>query len=93
MAANVPQTQLEPPIESRLEPGDIFGLISDGIYEYENETGAQFGRQGVIRVLDDNPGASAQALVDKIMAAAREHGGTAPQADDITIVLARRLPE
>lgn len=89
----MPQTQLEPPIESRLEPGDIFGLISDGIYEYENENGAQFGRQGVIRVLDDNPGASAQALVDKIMAAAREHGGTAPQADDITIVLARRLPE
>ena len=78
---------------SVLEPGDVLGLISDGIYEYENEHGAQFGRQGVIRVLDDNPDASAQELVDKIMAAAREHGGTAPQADDITIVLARRLPE
>ena len=46
-----------------------------------------------MRVLDDNPGANAQELVDKIMAAVRKHGGTAPQADDITIVLARRLPE
>jgi phosphoserine phosphatase len=89
----LPQSDLQPPIVSELEPGDILGLISDGIYEYENEHGAQFGRQGVIRVIDKNPDASAQELVDKIMAAAREHGGTAPQADDITIVLARRLPE
>jgi len=89
----LPQSNLEPPVVSTFDPGDVFGLISDGIYEYENEHGAQFGRQGVIRVLDDNPGANAQELVDKIMAAAREHGGTAPQADDITIVLARRLPE
>lgn len=89
----MPQTDLQTPVTSELEPGDILGLISDGIYEYENEHGAQFGHQGVIRVLDENPDASAQELVDKIMAAAREHGGTAPQADDITIVLARRLPE
>lgn len=89
----LPQSNLEPPVVSTFDPGDVFGLISDGIYEYENEHGAQFGRQGVIRVLDDNPGANAQELVDKIMAAACEHGGTAPQADDITIVLARRLPE
>ena len=46
-----------------------------------------------MRVLDDNPDASAQELVDKILVAVKKHGGTAPQADDITIVLARRLPE
>ena len=85
-------SNLDPPEKSLLDPGDIFGLISDGIYEYENEAGVQFGRQGVMKVLDENLGASAQELVDRIMAAAREHGGTAPQADDITIVLVRRLP-
>ena len=84
---------LDPPEKALLDPGDVFGLISDGIYEYENEAGVRFGRQGVMRVLDDNPDSSAQELVDKIMVAAREHGGTAPQADDITIVLVRRLPE
>ena len=89
----MPQSDLQPPVISALDPGDILGLISDGIYEYENENGAQFGRQGVIRVLDANPDASAQELVNKIMAAAHEHGGTAPQADDITIVLVRRLSE
>jgi len=89
----IPQSDLQAPHSAEMEPGDILGLISDGIYEYENETGEQFGRKGVMRVLDRHPHANAQELVDKIMEAAREHGGSAPQADDITIVLARRLPE
>jgi len=89
----MPQTDLGQPIVATLEPGDVLGLISDGIYEYENESGLQFGQQGVINILDNNRDASAQELVDMIMKGARQHGGTAPQADDITIVLARRLPE
>jgi phosphoserine phosphatase len=89
----IPQSDLKAPQIAEMEPGDILGLISDGIYEYENEAGEQFGRRGVMRVLDENPDAGAQELVDKIMEAARKHGGSAPQADDITIVLARRLPE
>ncbi len=89
----IPQTNLQAAHSAELDPGDVLGLISDGIYEYENEAGEQFGRKGVMRVLDDNPDAHAQQLVDKIMAAARKHGGTVPQADDMTIVLARRLPE
>jgi phosphoserine phosphatase len=89
----IPQTDLQAAHSAELDPGDVLGLISDGIYEYENEAGEQFGRKGVMRVLDDNPDAHAQQLVDKIMAAARKHGGTVPQADDMTIVLARRLPE
>ena len=89
----MPHTELDAPHIAVLEPGDVLGLISDGIYEYENEEGVQFGRRGVMRVLDANPDAGAQHLVDLIMDAAREHGGSAPQADDITIVLARRLPE
>ena len=89
----LPHSELDAPQTAVLEPGDVLGLISDGIYEYENETGEQFGRRGVMRVLDANPDVGAQDLVDLIMAAAREFGGAAPQADDITIVLARRLPE
>ena len=89
----VPQTDLGQAVVSPLAPGDVLGLISDGIYEYENESGLQFGQQGVINIIDNNPEASAQELVNMIMQGARRHGGSAPQADDITIVLARRLPE
>jgi len=89
----MPQTNLGEAVVTSMQPGDVLGLISDGIYEYENESGLQFGQQGVINIIDNHPEASAQTLVDLIMRGAREHGGSAPQADDITIVLARRLPE
>jgi len=84
------QTDLGEPVSLVLEAGDILGLISDGIYEYENEDGVQFGQQGVAAVIDSMPGAPASDLVPAIMKAARAHGGSAPQADDITIVLVRR---
>ena len=86
----LPQTNLAAPLELWLEPGDILGLISDGIYEYENEQGVQFGQQGVASVIDQLPGGDAEAVVAEIMRAVRRHGGSVPQADDITIVLARR---
>ena len=89
----MPQTNLGEAVVTSMQPGDVLGLISDGIYEYENESGLQFGQQGVINIIDNHPEVSAQELVDMIMHGAREHGGSAPQADDITIVLARRLPE
>jgi phosphoserine phosphatase len=86
----MPQTNLQPPLEVELEPGDILGLISDGIYEYENEDGVQFGQEGVAGVIDSLPDGDAEAVVAEIMRAVRRHGGSMPQADDITIVLARR---
>jgi phosphoserine phosphatase len=86
------QTNLAEPVSLTLEEGDILGLISDGIYEYENEQGVQFGQQGVAKVIDSMPGALAKDLVPAIMEAARAHGGSAPQADDITILLVRRRP-
>lgn len=88
----MPQSDLGAPISMTLEPGDIIGLISDGVYEYENESGTQFGQQRVADIITANPDSSAQELVDEIMRATRQHGGPTPQADDMTIVLAKRLP-
>ena len=58
----MPHSELDAPHTAALEPGDILGLISDGIYEYENEAGEQFGRRGVMRILDAHPDAGAQEL-------------------------------
>ena len=84
------QKNLQAAISIKLEPGDILGLISDGIYEYENEVGLQFGQKGVASVIDALPGGTAEEHVPPIMQATRLHGGKAPQADDITILLVRR---
>jgi len=85
------QTALGPATCLSMQRGDILGLISDGIYEYENEQGVQFGREGVARVIADGSYRSMRELVDAIMRATRRHGGTVPQADDITIVLLQRV--
>jgi len=89
----IPQVNLGEALELPLAPGDVLGVISDGIYEYENESGVQFGQAGVSAVIDSMPDASADELVAAILKSARSHAGSAPQADDITIVLARRSRE
>jgi phosphoserine phosphatase len=89
----MPQTNLAAPLTAHLQPGDVLGLISDGIYEYENESGEQFGQQRVAEIVLKNRGNTAQQLVSEMLLAVRRHGGQAIQADDITIVVAKRLNE
>jgi len=84
------QTQLAQATELDLQKGDILGLISDGIYEYENAEGVQFGQQRLAGVIRAHGPGDMDQLVQKIMRATREHGGPVPQADDITIVLVHR---
>ena len=86
------QSNLSEAISLQLAPGDILGLISDGIYEYENARGEQFGQAGIMRILGQFGSSSMDQLVREIMAAAHAHGHPIPQADDITVVLIRRLP-
>jgi sigma-B regulation protein RsbU (phosphoserine phosphatase) len=87
----MPQTNVAAPLTANMQPGDMLGLISDGIYEYENESGEQFGQQRVADIVSHGGDLGAQQLVDEILRAVRSHGGLTPQADDITIVLAKRL--
>ena len=76
--------------ELTLGQGDILGLISDGIFEYENPAGDQFGQERVAEAVRSYDGSDMTELVAVIMAAVRTHGGAKPQADDITIVLVHR---
>ena len=85
------QTNLKDAISLQLARGDILGLISDGIYEFENVAGEQFGQTGIVRVIDRMGSGSMDELVREIMQAALAYGHPAPQADDITIVLIHRL--
>ena len=83
---------LKTPERVRLEPGDVFALLSDGIYEYENREGAQFGDERVARVLQAKSGVPMAQLLEALLAEVRAFGAGAPQLDDITAVLIRRLP-
>ena len=77
----------------QLEPGDILALISDGVYEYANEQEQEFGEDRVAAIFRTHHHLSMTALSSNLISAVMEFGGDAPQADDITLVLVRRLPE
>ena len=76
-----------------LDPGDVLALVSDGVYEYENAAGEQFGEDRVANVVRQNKNKPMTELVEILLRSVRDFGCQVVQADDITIVLIRRLPE
>jgi phosphoserine phosphatase len=76
----------------KLDPGDVLALISDGIYEYTALDGSQFGEDRVADIMQQHDQWPMSDLGQKLVDAAFEFGGEAPQADDVTLVLVRRLP-
>jgi sigma-B regulation protein RsbU (phosphoserine phosphatase) len=77
----------------QLEPGDILGLISDGVYEYNNNQGEEFGEDRVAGVFQSQHHLSMSELSTRLIQAVEDFGGDAPQEDDITLVLVRREPD
>ena len=75
--------------ELELGEGDILALISDGIYEYENESGEMFGMERVAGIVRDHSHLSMAELVNVMYHSAADFGGSAQQQDDITIVFVK----
>jgi phosphoserine phosphatase len=76
-----------------MEPGDVLVLLSDGIYEYENKQGVQFGEDRIASLLEYHHRLPMAELGKQILNATFDHGKGVIQQDDITLVLLRRLPE
>ena len=83
---------MKPANVAHLEPGDVFALISDGVYEYMDAQERQFGEEGVAQLLRRYHDRPMPYLLGRLMEALREFGQGAPQLDDVTVVLIRRLP-
>jgi phosphoserine phosphatase len=75
-----------------LDPGDLLLLLSDGVYEYHNSGGEQFGEERVADIVTHYHGDLMHEFRQILMSAVTEFAGGAPQKDDITMVLIRRLP-
>jgi phosphoserine phosphatase len=73
-----------------MEPGDILVLLSDGIYEYRNAGGEEFGELRVEAVLQRHRELPAAELAAKILGAVQAFAGNAMQEDDMTVVLVKR---
>lgn len=76
---------------SNLGSGDLLVLYSDGVTEANNPDFDEFGEERFIRVLSENRALTAREIVDAVTAALKEFTAGAPQADDITLLVAKRL--
>jgi phosphoserine phosphatase RsbU/P len=76
---------------SRLEPGDMVVLFSDGVTEASRpDVDEEFGEERLAEALVEFSGSSAQAIIEDVNARLQEFTEGAPPADDITLVVAKR---
>src|SRR5262249_49986307 len=84
--------KMKKPQVRELAPGDIFALMTDGIFEYARADEQMFGEARVVEILKAHRHETMARLIEIIVAEVDAFAAGAPQADDMTIVLARRLP-
>jgi phosphoserine phosphatase len=72
--------------------GDILALISDGLYERVDAGNAEFGPERVAEVIRRGQHLPMAELCQRLLAAADMFAGGIAAADDVTLILVRRLP-
>jgi sigma-B regulation protein RsbU (phosphoserine phosphatase) len=77
--------------EGRAEvmPGGVLVIFTDGLTEPENVYGEEFGDKRLLDVAQRNREATCAELGTRLIDAAEQWSGTAEQADDMTVVVAR----
>lgn len=75
----------------KLAPGDVLFIYSDGVSEANDLAEDEFGMDRLTRTISANVGRSASGLRDKVEAALSAFTGTAPQNDDVTMVIVKRV--
>lgn len=76
-----------------IRPNDVIVGYTDGLSDAVNFAGERYGkprlRDSLTRLLTDQPGASATAIVDRILWDLRQFAGLATRPDDLTLVVVR----
>jgi len=78
-------------MNARLDHGDMLVLYSDGVTEANNAAFDEFDEERFIQVLKQHRHQPATAIVEAVTRALTEFCAGAPQADDITLAVAKRL--
>jgi sigma-B regulation protein RsbU (phosphoserine phosphatase) len=77
------------PIE--LQSGDVLLIGTDGIWEAQDPDGKQFGKSRLEAFLSKNANLSADRIVQALQEEITRFRGPAPQEDDITVVVVKKL--
>jgi sigma-B regulation protein RsbU (phosphoserine phosphatase) len=82
---------LEVPPPVRLERGDIYAAISDGIYEAADPDDAMFGEDRTMQVIREHRDSPAETILSAVREAAETFARGRPPDDDRTIIIVRRV--
>jgi serine phosphatase RsbU (regulator of sigma subunit) len=75
----------------RLGVGDLLVIYSDGVTEATNPKEVEYGEDRLIEVLKAHRHQPARAIVDAVTRALTAWSAGAPPADDVTLLVAKRL--
>jgi len=73
-------------------PGDCVVLYSDGVTDAQNVASEEFGDDRLHEVIRATAHEPAQAIIEQVVRAIDQFAGEAPQFDDITMMVLKRLP-
>jgi sigma-B regulation protein RsbU (phosphoserine phosphatase) len=71
--------------------GDIFLCATDGLWESKNSQNEDFGKDRIIDILREFSDKGAQDLIKIILKKLEDFTQTAPQKDDITLIILKRI--
>lgn len=74
-----------------IEPGDCLILCSDGVPDAQNEGDDEFGEHRLTAIVQDARHRPSAEIVSRVFDAIDQFAGAAPQFDDITLMVLRRL--
>jgi serine phosphatase RsbU (regulator of sigma subunit) len=75
----------------KIEEGDTLVIYSDGVTEAENQRHDEFEVEGLVQAVIASRRLPAEKIIEEVNRAVAEFTAGAPQSDDITLVVARRV--
>ena len=79
------------PISFTMEKDDVLVLFTDGLTEAADIDRNEFSRKQIETILSESAEESADVILKKITDSISAHVGSAPQNDDITIIVMKRI--
>ncbi len=87
----IQDTLSDPEIKKfKMNPGDIFAVMSDGIFEAANPENKFFGQDRVVSILKNSSKGTPVDIINEIRAKVESFTGDVPAVDDRTILIVKR---
>ena len=75
--------------EAPVQVGDVLVLFTDGLTEYQDASGAEYGERRLRRLLISLAHLGPEEILSRVLGDLSAFAGSAPQEDDITLVVAK----